>query len=199
MRHVSPKCRFSQEPHSIAPQKTTFLIFTHFASLFICIMIFGDDGILHVIFLTFYGFHCWCVSLYVTSLPRKFRAFASNLRRDRHLTLSWQKPWYCIEIYITSTLIPVHHTQISFINLYDVYLHIYFITYDLTFEMQVDSEGLWQWCIADLLGFWILSIVWNSTYSKTRRFGNWICFRPQSRGRRHTHLPLETVTMKHWT
>jgi hypothetical protein len=32
------------------------------------------------------------------------------------------------------------------------------------------------------LGFWTLSIVQNSKYKETERFGNWICFRPQMRG-----------------
>jgi hypothetical protein len=34
----------------------------------------------------------------------------------------------------------------------------------------------------ELLGSWTLSIVWYSINQKTRRFGNWICFRPQVRG-----------------
>jgi hypothetical protein len=32
---------------------------------------------------------------------------------------------------------------------------------------------------SELLGFWTLSIVWYSRKWKTRRFGNWIYFRPQ--------------------
>jgi hypothetical protein len=36
----------------------------------------------------------------------------------------------------------------------------------------------------ELLGFWTLSIVRNSKYQKTQRFGNYICFRPQVSGRR---------------
>jgi hypothetical protein len=32
------------------------------------------------------------------------------------------------------------------------------------------------------LGFWTLSIVRNSKYKKTERFGNWIRFRPQMKG-----------------
>jgi hypothetical protein len=52
-----------------------------------------------------------------------------------------------------------------------------------------------QWYLSELLGFWTLSIVRNSIYKETRRFGNWICFRPQMRGRdkererdTHTHI-----------
>jgi hypothetical protein len=40
---------------------------------------------------------------------------------------------------------------------------------------------------ADLLGFWTFSIVRYSRKQKTRRFGNWICFRPQVKGREDTH------------
>jgi hypothetical protein len=32
------------------------------------------------------------------------------------------------------------------------------------------------------LGFWTFSIVLYSREQKTRRFGNWICFRPQVKG-----------------
>jgi hypothetical protein len=39
--------------------------------------------------------------------------------------------------------------------------------------------------IPELLGFWTLSIVWNSKYQKKQRFGNWICFRLQVRGKGH--------------
>jgi hypothetical protein len=34
---------------------------------------------------------------------------------------------------------------------------------------------------SELLNFWALSIVWNSDYKKTRRFGNWFCFHLQVR------------------
>jgi hypothetical protein len=40
------------------------------------------------------------------------------------------------------------------------------------------------------LGFWTLSIVRYSRNSKTQRFGNGICFRPQVRGRRHSAWSL---------
>jgi hypothetical protein len=36
---------------------------------------------------------------------------------------------------------------------------------------------------SELLGFWTLSIVRNSKYYKTQHFGNWICLRPQVKGR----------------
>jgi hypothetical protein len=39
---------------------------------------------------------------------------------------------------------------------------------------------------SELLGFWALSIVRNSKYYKTQRFGNWICFCPQVRGGRQS-------------
>jgi hypothetical protein len=35
---------------------------------------------------------------------------------------------------------------------------------------------------SELLGFWTLSIVRNSKYQKSQRFGNWIWFRPQMKG-----------------
>jgi hypothetical protein len=38
------------------------------------------------------------------------------------------------------------------------------------------NDGIYH---SELLGFWTLSIVRNSKYLKTQRFGNWICFRPQ--------------------
>jgi hypothetical protein len=42
------------------------------------------------------------------------------------------------------------------------------------------------------LDFWTLPIVRNCKYKKTQHFGNWICFRPQTRGDTPTLLgPLE--------
>jgi hypothetical protein len=34
---------------------------------------------------------------------------------------------------------------------------------------------------SELHGFWTLSVVQYSRKQKTKRFGNWICFRPQVR------------------
>jgi hypothetical protein len=39
---------------------------------------------------------------------------------------------------------------------------------------------------SELLGFWAFSIVRYSGKQKTRRVGNWICFRSQAKGR-HLH------------
>jgi hypothetical protein len=36
----------------------------------------------------------------------------------------------------------------------------------------------------DVVGFWTLSIVPNPKNWETRRFGNWICFRPQEKNGR---------------
>jgi hypothetical protein len=52
----------------------------------------------------------------------------------------------------------------------------------------------------ELLGFWTFSIVRYSRDNKTRCFGNWICFRPQVRGKTPTQLgPLERANLNHWT
>jgi hypothetical protein len=50
-----------------------------------------------------------------------------------------------------------------------------------------------------LLGFWTLSIVRYSRKYKTRRFGNWICFRLQMRGKTTLLHPLEIANLNHWT
>jgi hypothetical protein len=42
---------------------------------------------------------------------------------------------------------------------------------------------VWQLTCSELLGFWTYSIVRYSRNYKIRRFGNWICFRPQVWGR----------------
>jgi hypothetical protein len=51
---------------------------------------------------------------------------------------------------------------------------------------------------AELLGFGTFSIVRYSREQKTRRFGNWICFRPQVKGGEDTYsvgaLRKRTVT-----
>jgi hypothetical protein len=47
------------------------------------------------------------------------------------------------------------------------------IIYNTSWTEKIHSESL---------GFWTLSIVRNSKYQKTKRFGNWICYRPQVRG-----------------
>jgi hypothetical protein len=50
------------------------------------------------------------------------------------------------------------------------------------------------------MGFWTLSIVLYSRKQKIRRFGNWICFCPQVRGKTPTQLgPLERANLNHWT
>jgi hypothetical protein len=46
-------------------------------------------------------------------------------------------------------------------------------------ENPVDSKGFWWWRITELLGIWTFSNVRCCRKQKTRRFGNWICFRPQ--------------------
>jgi hypothetical protein len=53
----------------------------------------------------------------------------------------------------------------------------------------------------ELLGFWTFSIVRYSREQKTRRFGNWIFFRPQVTGKKTpTRLgPLERANLNHWT
>jgi hypothetical protein len=54
-------------------------------------------------------------------------------------------------------------------------------------QNKIDSIGFWRWCIthriAGVLDF-IHHLDFNSYKKKeqTRRFGNWICFRPQVRG-----------------
>jgi hypothetical protein len=51
----------------------------------------------------------------------------------------------------------------------------------------------------ELLGFWTFSIVRFSRELKTRRFGNWMCFRPQVKGEKTpTQLgPLERDNLNH--
>jgi hypothetical protein len=39
----------------------------------------------------------------------------------------------------------------------------------------------------ELLFSWTFSIVWYSREQNTRRFGNWICFRPQVKGGEDTY------------
>jgi hypothetical protein len=53
------------------------------------------------------------------------------------------------------------------------------------------------------MGFLDFSIVRYSRDYKTRRFGNWICFRPQVKGgggeKTPTQLgPLERANLNHW-
>jgi hypothetical protein len=46
--------------------------------------------------------------------------------------------------------------------------------------------------------FWTWSIVRYSRNQKAQRFGNWICFRPQERGKTRTLLsPLERANLNH--
>jgi hypothetical protein len=55
------------------------------------------------------------------------------------------------------------------------------------------------YCTENYLVFWTFSIVWYSRKQKTRRFGNWICFRPQVKGaRRHllSWAPLKELISK---
>jgi hypothetical protein len=50
---------------------------------------------------------------------------------------------------------------------------------------------------SELLSFWTFSIVLYSRNEKTRRFGNWICFRPQIQfPKRRVFLFLEYRTME---
>jgi hypothetical protein len=74
----------------------------------------------------------------------------------------------------------------------------------LTTLVQVNMIYNVEWVIrqdTELLGFWAFSIVRNSREYKTRRFGNWICFRPQVKGEKTpTQLgPLERANLNHWT
>jgi hypothetical protein len=57
------------------------------------------------------------------------------------------------------------------------------------FTLPVDSIGFWWWCITDrITGFSDFvhrpdsKLIRRRKKEKTRRFGNWICFRPQVRG-----------------
>jgi hypothetical protein len=53
----------------------------------------------------------------------------------------------------------------------------------------------------ELMGFWSSSIVrtLKNHKIKTRRLGNWICFRPQVRGAPTLLGPLERANLNHWT
>jgi hypothetical protein len=53
----------------------------------------------------------------------------------------------------------------------------------VTSQILVESKGFWRWCNTES-GFWTLSIVRNSKYKKTQRFGNWFCSRPRVRERK---------------
>jgi hypothetical protein len=54
---------------------------------------------------------------------------------------------------------------------------------------------------SELLGFRTFSIVHYSKKYKTRRFGKWICFRPQVWGETPTTQlgPLDRASLNHWT
>jgi hypothetical protein len=55
--------------------------------------------------------------------------------------------------------------------------------------------------LTELLGFWNFFHRPDSREYETRRFGNWICFRPQVKGEKiPTQLgPLERTSLNHWT
>jgi PhoPQ-activated pathogenicity-related protein len=52
---------------------------------------------------------------------------------------------------------------------------------------------------SELLGFWILFILWYSKNQRTQRFRNWTCFRPQVREMPTLFGPLEKANLNHWT
>jgi hypothetical protein len=58
-----------------------------------------------------------------------------------------------------------------------------------------------KWLYLEILSFRTLSIVLvlKNKLSKTRRFGNWICFRPQVREKPILLGPLERASPNHWT
>jgi hypothetical protein len=59
-------------------------------------------------------------------------------------------------------------------------------------DVSIDSEGFSRWCITHrITGFFgLFTIVRYSRDKKTRRFGNWICFRPQVKGGEKTPTQL---------
>jgi hypothetical protein len=62
----------------------------------------------------------------------------------------------------------------------------------------IDSKGFWRWCIAHrIIGF--LDLFHRPVFygMETRRFGNWICFRPQLRGEDTQLGPLERAILNH--
>jgi hypothetical protein len=62
----------------------------------------------------------------------------------------------------------------------------------------VESEGN-QTISFRITEFWTLFLALNSKYQK-QRFGNWICFHSQEKGRRHILLgPFERANLNHWT
>jgi hypothetical protein len=67
--------------------------------------------------------------------------------------------------------------------------------------LHVVSEGLWWWWITQgISGF--LDVIHHPVFEETRRFGNWICFRPQVKGGKKTPTqlgPLERANLNHWT
>jgi hypothetical protein len=107
------------------------------------------------------------------------------------LTSHIPRPWRCRQYALQETSTKMHGA-----NILDGSIII------LNSFHHIDLKGFWRWCLLYRIHRIFLDFFHRPVFQKTRRFGNWIWFRPQVKvgEKKPTQLgPLQRANLNHWT